>query len=114
MSLMRILSMALLVLVTVVTSGPMASAKMSAQGQLIVICTGEGVQTIRLGPDGEPVPHQPHCPDCTVPLLAAMPVTVCSPAINVASRQLVPTPHHEAVALDLAVTATARGPPNLS
>jgi len=114
MSLLRTLSLAMLVLVTMVTSGPIASAKISAHGQLIVICTGEGVQTIRLGPDGAPVPHQPHCPDCTVPLLAAMPVSVCSPAISLTSSDLAPTPHSEGVALDWAVTATARGPPNVS
>ena len=62
----------LLSLALALSSATMASARgQMAQGDAIVICSGYGVVTIVLGPDGEPVGAVHPCPDCT-PHLAAM------------------------------------------
>ena len=111
MSLLRSLFIGLLVCITVVTSGPMATARATPQGEAMVICTGDGPQQITLGPDGTPIPPLPHCPDCTMQLLAMLPQPASAPGLYLATRQLAPTtapPAHHAARPD---QTHARGPP---
>jgi hypothetical protein len=43
------------------------------QAQVIVICTGAGLTTIVLGPDGAPVERRAPCPDCTLVAVGTAP-----------------------------------------
>ncbi len=113
MSLLRSLFIGLLVCITVVTSGPMASARVTSQGEVMVICTGEGPQEVTLGPDGTPITPLPHCPDCTIQLLATLPLPACKPSMDIASRQLAPTTALPALHAACPDETHARGPPVL-
>ncbi|MCU0902013.1 MAG: hypothetical protein MUC82_16225 [Cypionkella sp.] len=60
--------------VLALSSATMASARgQMVQGDAIVICSGYGIVTIVLGPDGEPVGSVHPCPDCTPHLAAVLP-----------------------------------------
>ncbi|QQA41603.1 hypothetical protein [Pelagovum pacificum] len=62
-ALSRLLVLALLLAGLVL---PKAGAALSVfgHGTVIVICTGHGLETIRLGPDGEPIDEAPHVEHC--------------------------------------------------
>lgn len=98
--------------VLALASATMVSARgQVAQGDAIVICSGYGVVTIVLGPDGEPVGSVHPCPDCTPHLavvlpgaapVAARPLTRAEPVlITVAVAMLAP----------VALPPQARAPP---
>jgi hypothetical protein len=60
--------------VLALSGATMVSARgQMVQGDAIVICSGYGVVTIVLGPDGEPVGAVHPCPDCTPHLAAVLP-----------------------------------------
>ena len=113
MSLLRSFFIGLLVCITVVTSGPMATARVTSQGEVIVICTGNGPQKITLGPDGTPITPLPHCPDCTIQLLATLQLPACKPSMDLASGQLAPIAAAPALHAARPDETHARGPPVL-
>lgn len=110
---LRALLMVVLAAVMVVTSGPMAVARATPEGAIIVICTGDGVETLRLGADGAPLEPAPHCPDC----LATGPGLLTKMSgVNLVAAELRPVKAVNAsVAWRSAVQkhGTARGPPAL-
>lgn len=56
------------------SSATMATARGHVvQGDAIVICSGYGVVTILVGPDGEPLGAVHPCPDCTPHLALVLP-----------------------------------------
>jgi hypothetical protein len=113
MSLLRSFFIGLLVCITVVTSGPMATARVTSQGEVIVICTGDGLRQIMLGPDGAPMAPLPHCPDCTMQLLATLPPLASKPGVDLATRQRAPAKARLAVHSTRPNETHARGPPVL-
>jgi hypothetical protein len=113
MSLLRSFFIGLLVCITVVTSGPMATARVTSQGEVIVICTGDGLRQIMLGPDGTPITPLPHCPDCTIQLLATLQLPACKPSMDLASGQLAPIAAAPALHAARPDETHARGPPVL-
>jgi hypothetical protein len=113
MSLLRSFFIGLLVCITVATSGPMASARVTPQGEVMVICTGDGPQKITLGPDGTPITPLPHCPDCTIQLLATLPPLASKPGVDLATRQRAPAKARLAVHSTRPNETHARGPPVL-
>ena len=70
MTSMRVLIAACLTLVLIATSGAMAVARgqMAAAGPAfsMVICTGNGTETLRLDADGNPVQASHACPECVI------------------------------------------------
>lgn len=81
-----------LTLVLVLTSGAMAIARgqmAASPAMTLVICVGEGTETLRLDADGNPIPATHHCPDCTLVGLAALPTL---PAIQAALPQTTASP----------------------
>lgn len=114
MSGLRSLLTGLLVFVTVATSGPMATARVTPQGEVIVICTGAGPQEIMLGPDGAPMTPLPHCPDCTMQVLATLPGPACKARADITLSQLDPIAHLVTQPATRPGETHARGPPRLS
>ena len=114
MSVLRSLFIGLLVCITVVTSGPMATARVTPQGEVMVICTGDGLRQITLGPDGAPMDPLPHCPDCTIQLLATLPPLASTPGADVTSRPLASIKLQRATHNARPDETHARGPPSLS
>lgn len=114
MSILRRLLTTLLVFATLAASGPMAVARATPQGQIIVICTGDGPQEIMLGADGTPMTPVPHCPECSLQLLATLPAAASHTRPDVTLSWL--EPHRETVANTSRRpwVANARAPPRLS
>lgn len=114
MSILRRLFTTLLVFATLAASGPMAVARVTPQGQIIVICTGDGPKDIMLGADGTPMTPVPHCPDCSLQLLATLPAPACHTRPDVTLSWL--EPHRDSVARTSLrpSAANARAPPRLS
>jgi hypothetical protein len=114
MSILRRILTGLLVFVTVATSGPMATARVTPQGEVIVICTGEGLQEIMLDADGAPMTPLPHCPDCVMQLLATLTAPACTAGHPVTLSHLEPIAYITATATARPAQTHARGPPRLS
>ncbi|MEM6408092.1 MAG: hypothetical protein AAF700_06695 [Pseudomonadota bacterium] len=66
MSRMRAALIGFLTVALMVTSGTASVARIASHGSSIVICTPEGLETITVNAEGEPVTVLPHCPDCLV------------------------------------------------
>ena len=111
---MRVVSGILLSLMLALTSLSLASARGTSPdfGVDIAICTGVGVTTITIGPDGEPVEKTVLCPD-SVSLFAA---TFAVPALATPEARLADRVD-PVVATSLTAQAelspSARGPPVL-
>ena len=98
--------------VLALSGATMATARgQMVHGEAIVICSGYGVVTIVIGPDGEPVGSVHPCPDCTAHLAVVLPSTILAPARPLTRAE----PVHAAVpVLALAPAAPppqARAPP---
>lgn len=77
MSAPRALIAACLTLVLIATSGAMAVARgqmAAGPGVTLVICTGDGTETLRLDADGNPVHASHACPDCVITGAAPLPM----------------------------------------
>lgn len=82
-------------------------------GMDVVICSGVGMTTISVGPDGKPVKHTEPCPDGSSVFVA----TFALPDLpKPASRlfMIVHTPASVAAAEREELSPTARGPPALA
>lgn len=92
--------------VLALSSATMVSARgQMVQGDAIVICSGYGVVTIVLGPDGKPVGEVHPCPDCTPPLAAVLPG-----AAPVAARPLTRAEPVRRAVMVIALAPAARPP----
>ncbi len=102
-----------LALLIAVTSQQMAMARgmaRDASGQ-VILCTGQGVVTVTLDAQGEPMGPVHICPDCALTLMdfADAPIAVGSAAIHIQTLA-----HTPVAALQIPVVPTrtqARGPP---
>lgn len=106
----------LLALVLTVTGFSLAQARGDNPGAgfglEMVICTGIGMTTITLGPDGEPVEVQHVCPDGGQIFTTAFAL----PALDRPEARLIAvltTPDHASVTQHPALSPAARGPPAL-
>lgn len=113
MMIVRQLFALLLVLTMVATTGSMAMMRdRDAGAQVMVICTGAGLQTILLDANGGRVDPAPMCPDCTMVALAGAPVSsgleICAP---VGRMELVLIQSSQAVARRDNAGVSARAPP---
>ena len=83
-------------------------------GQVIVICTGAGLTTITLDPDGAPVAPRAPCPDCTLVAVGPAPDQPAPDARNAIWRAAPTLPSPIAGAAPApARPPPARGPPIL-
>ena len=108
----RILTITLALLIAV-TSQQMAVARgmmMDAAGQ-VVLCTGQGVQTVTLDHQGDPMETVHICPDCAMTFAASLdaPIALQTPVTHMQSLGQTPV-------CDLQIglvpnAANARGPP---
>jgi hypothetical protein len=109
---MRMLTGFLLSLMLAMTSLSLATARGTNPdiGMDMVICTGVGITTITLGPDGEPVEKSVLCPD-SVSLFAA---DFTLPAMATPEARLIAEVDVAAsgsVAAQQELSPSARGPP---
>ncbi|SMX33512.1 hypothetical protein [Octadecabacter ascidiaceicola] len=108
----HLLSFALALLIAV-TSQQMAMARgmaRDASGQ-VVLCTGQGVMTVTLDAQGEPMGPVHICPDCALTLMdfAETSIAVESAAIHI--QILAQTPVDALQIPVIPTSAQARGPP---
>lgn len=82
-------------------------------GVAVVICTGVGMTTITLGPDGQPVEETHLCPDATALFAASFDVpAMLRPAPRLIAHLSPPVPALPVSRNEL--VPSARGPPRLS
>lgn len=111
---MRLLSALLLSLTLALSSVSMAIARgQSAQGMELTLCTPDGVQTVVLDAQGNPVPATPHlCPDCLSGVLALdLPPPLALPVRPAVWSALPPLPVPTLRADRKPRVHPARGPP---
>ena len=110
---LRALSGAILVVVLALTSLTMATARGQARmAEQVVICSGYGMVTIALDPEGRPAGPLQICPDCTLSLFVADGVAV--PVSGFAAGQGRRQDHPALVGLvpgQRPAALRARGPP---
>ncbi len=109
---MRALFAYFLTVALMVTGVSFAQARGTAPefGMEIVICSGVGLTTITIGPDGQPVEKTHICPDATACFIAAASV----PVMAVPERRLiarVPLVTATTTRAQHKVSPSARGPP---
>lgn len=107
------LVLSLLIALLLVTSGSMAYARnmMRDATGTMVLCTGEGTVTVRIGADGAPIEPSHICPECTPAVDAHVPYafTLAEPRLILQSMPVLCT---DCAARDTArIYAIARGPP---
>ncbi|AKS46855.1 hypothetical protein SAMN05444287_1979 [Octadecabacter temperatus] len=108
----RILTLTLALLIAV-TSQQMAMARgmaRDASGQ-VILCTGQGVMTVTLDAQGEPMGPVHICPDCALTLMAFADAPIAAESAAIHIQTLAHTP---VTALQIPVVPTrtqARGPP---
>lgn len=105
-----------LALVLTVTGFSLAQARGgnpgAGQGLEMVICTGIGMTTVTIGPDGEPIETQYVCPDGGQIFTTAFAL----PSLDRPEARLIAvlaTPDTTSVTQRPALTPAARGPPSL-
>ncbi|HCP80938.1 MAG TPA: hypothetical protein DIT67_04870 [Octadecabacter sp.] len=102
-----------LALLIAVTSQQMAMARgmaRDASGQ-VILCTGQGVQTVTLDAQGEPMGPVHICPDCALTLMGVTDTSIAADSAVIYIQTLAQTP---VTALQIPVIPTgtqARGPP---
>ena len=98
--------------VLALSSATMVSARgQMVQGDAIVICSGYGVVTIVVGPDGEPVGSVHPCPDCTPHLAVVLPSIGSSPACPLTRAEPLPVLVPTLALAPAARPPQARAPP---
>jgi hypothetical protein len=108
----RILTLTLALLIAV-TSQQMAMARgmaRDASGQ-VILCTSQGVMTVTLDAQGEPMGPVHICPDCALTLMAFADTVIAAESAVIYIQILAQTP---VTALQIPVIPTrtqARGPP---
>lgn len=105
-----------LALVLTVTGFSLAQARGGNPGASVglemVICTGIGMTTVTLGPDGKPVETQHVCPDGGQIFTTAFAL----PTLDRPEARLIAvlaTPEHTSIPQRPALSPAARGPPSL-
>ncbi|MGJ8624768.1 MAG: hypothetical protein ACSHW1_18660, partial [Yoonia sp.] len=102
-----------LALLIAVTSQQMAVARgmaYDAAGQ-VILCTGQGVVTVTLNTQGEPMDVVHICPDCALTLMAAVGALLVLEPLIVHSQTLTQTPVTTAQTTISPAAFHARGPP---
>lgn len=98
--------------VMALSSATMVSARgQMVQGDAIVICSGYGVVTIVIGPDGEPVGAVHPCPDCVPHLALGLPAQAAAVARPLTRAEPLRQGAPVIVARPAVVPPQARAPP---
>lgn len=108
----RAIAAYVLSMILAVTGLSLATARGTAPdiGVEVVICSGVGMTTITLGPDGEPVKQTHLCPDAVALFAATFSVPALGePQIRLLAYLSLPAPVLEGSRDEL--TPSARGPP---
>jgi len=77
----------------------------------VVLCTGEGVRTVHVDQDGNPVEIVHICPDCALSLLAFIDVPHTTPKRVVHMQTLGQTPVSDQASGLIHIAPSARAPP---
>ncbi|MBV7380791.1 hypothetical protein [Maritimibacter dapengensis] len=109
---MRVLLAIAMSLVLALSGAVLAGAKGASHdiGMEIVICSGIGMTTITIGPDGEPIEKSEVCPEGHS-LLAATFITPDMPQLEVRLLAVAERVTHDRVAPRHELSPSARGPP---
>ncbi len=95
--------------------GTLQMAYASGQAHAVdemVLCTGHGAVTIGIDADGNPTGEVFYCPECaSTAFVAVQNGTVDLPGYIAVVSEQSPTPAPVSVAITIAVTHPARGPP---
>ncbi|MCW1952074.1 MAG: hypothetical protein KIH44_012000 [Octadecabacter sp.] len=108
----RILTLTLALLIAV-TSQQMAMARgiaRDAAGQ-VILCTGQGVTTVTLNAQGEPMGPVHICPDCALTLMAIADAVIAVQSAVIYIQTLVHTPVTALQIPHVPTRSQARGPP---